>query len=534
MLYNVTAMKQEQQNYYTTSDVAYQVAMPLDLEIKIPQDDSLRTLMRIAERMNWSKLSEAYERKNHSWEATPKQMFLLVELGFMNGIYSTRKIEKACRYDIRFMWLLAGKQVPDHTRIARFIGRISGGIAEDMFYQLVHLLRKDGEIEYEHLFVDGTKVEANANRYTFVWSKRVEKGMEKLLGKQAALITELRTQYAMELGERTKPEEILKRLREVAEEQGIKFVHGKGKRRSTLQKQIEQLEAMQEKAGEYQAHKKILGKRNSYSKTDHDATFMRMKDDHMGNGQLKPGYNVQLGVEAEYIVGADVSSDLNDTHALIPLLERMEEKGGVKHKDVTTDAGYESEETYEKMKARKQTAYIKPLNYEKSKKRSFRKNEYLRENMPYNAEKNCYTCPAGKELTFQGTQKRKSKSGYEQEVSVYRAESCANCPHKAKCTKAKEARQIAVSWTFEHDRTESRERITSELGILLRVNRSIQSEGAFGVLKEDRHFRRLKRRGTDQVFTEILLYAFAFDVEKLHAKTLQNRLKTMLIIPDSA
>ena len=534
LLYNVTAMKQEQQIHYTANEAAYQVVMPLDLEIKIPQDDSVRVLMRIAERMDWRKLSGAYERESSSWEATPKQMFLLIVLGFMNGLYSTRAIERACRCDIRFMWLLAGRQAPDHTRLARFIKRIEGGIMEDLFYQLVHILKADGEIEYGHLFVDGTKVEANANRYTFVWRKRVERGMEKLTAKRAALILQLRTEYALELGECEAPGEVLVRLREIARERGIEFVRGKGKRKTELQKQIEQLEAMQSKEAEYQEHCRILGKRNSYSKTDPSATFMRMKDDHMQNGQLKPGYNLQLGIEAEYIVGVDISSDLNDTQALIPLLERMEEKGKFKHQDVTTDAGYESEETYAKMKARGQVAYIKPQNYEKSKKRSFRKNAYLRENMPYDSKENCFTCPAGKKLTFQGTKVRKSKSSYEQEVSLYRAESCAGCPHKEKCTKAKEARQIEISWAFERYREESRERITSEQGILLRLNRSIQSEGAFGVLKEDRHFRRLKRRGTEGVFTEILLYAFAYNVEKWHAKIQQNRSKTMLFVPDTA
>ena len=161
-------MKQEQQRHYTINEAAYQVVMPLNLGIKIPEDDSVRLLMRIAERIDWNKLSGAYERENRSEETTPKQMFLLVILAFMNGIYSTRKIEQACRCDIRFMWLLAGRQVPDHTRIARFIQRISGGIMEGMFYQLIHLLREYGEIEYGHLFVDGTKIEANANRYTFV------------------------------------------------------------------------------------------------------------------------------------------------------------------------------------------------------------------------------------------------------------------------------------------------------------------------------------------------------------------------------
>ena len=509
------------------------MVLPLDIETIIPEDESVRTLMRMAERIDYTKLSGVYERENPR-EATPRQMFLLVVLGYMEGKYSTRKIERACRTDTRFMWLLGGKCVPDYTRISRFLQRISGEILEDLFYQVVHLLREDEEIEYEHLFVDGTKIEANANRYTFVWRKRVERGIARLTEKKEMLTAELRTRYAFELGNMKEPEEMLSRLQKTAQEQGISFVHGSGKRKTQLQRDIEALEALLKKDTEYAEHMEILGKRNSYSKTDHSATFMRMKDDHMQNGQLKPGYNVQLGIEAEYIVGVDVSSDLNDTQALLPLVKRMEEKGGIKHQDVTTDSGYETEETYSGMAEREQTAYIKPQNYEKSKKRSFRRNAYLWENMPYDEEKNCFTCPAGKELRFSGNRKRKTKSGFEQTVSVYLAEGCTCCPYKEHCTKAKENRRIQVNWAFEAARAASLERVTSEKGILLRINRSIQSEGAFGVLKEDRHFRRLRRRGLQGVFAEILLYAIAFDIEKLHAKEQSGRLKTMLFYPDSA
>lgn len=509
------------------------MVLPLDVETVIPEDESVRTLMRMAERINYTKLSGAYKREKPQ-EATPKQMFLLVVLGYMLGQYSTRRIEAACRCDIRFMWILGGKPAPDHTRISRFLQRISGEILEDLFYQVVHLLHEDGEIGYEHLFVDGTKIEANANRYTFVWRKRVEKGIAELGGKQEKLATELGTRYAFELGNIKDPQGMLFCLQKLARAQGISFVHGPGKRKTQLQRDIEALETLLEKAEEYTEHMEILGGRNSYSKTDHSATFMRMKDDHMQNGQLKPGYNVQLGIEAEYIVGVDVSSDLNDTHALLPLVKRMEEKGGVKHQDITTDSGYETEETYSGLAEREQTAYIKPQNYDGNQRRSFRQNAYLWENMPYDKEKNCFTCPAGKELRFSSVKKRKTKSGFEQTVSVYQAEGCTDCPYKEHCTKAKENRMIKVNWTFEAARAASRERIASEQGILLRVNRSIQSEGAFGVLKEDRHFRRLRRRGQEGVFAEILLYAIAFDVEKLHAKERSGRLKTMLFYPDTA
>ena len=395
-------MKQYQQRNYTAKETAVQVILPLNVETVIPEDESVRTLMRMAERIDYTKLSGAYERGNPR-EATPRQMFLLVVLGYMLGLYSTRRIEAACRCDIRFMWILAGKPVPDHTRISRFLQRISGEILEDLFYQVVRLLHEDGKIEYEHLFVDGTKIEANANRYTFVWRKRVEKGRIKLAGKQEKLAAELGTRYAFELGNVKEPERMLSRLRTLAQELGINFAHGSGKRKTQLQRDIEALEAFLEKAEEYAEHMEILGGRNSYSKTDHSATFMRMKDDHMQNGQLKPGYNVQLGIEAEYIVGVDVSSDLNDTHALLPLVKRMEEKGGIKHRDVTTDSGYETEETYRGMAEREQTAYIKPQNYESSRTRKFKAQIGRAENMGYYAPGDYYLCKNGRILDRVGT-----------------------------------------------------------------------------------------------------------------------------------
>ena len=188
------------------------------------------------------------------------------------------------------------------------------------------------------------------------------------------------------------PEEMLSRLQKSAQEQGISFVHGSGKRKTQLQRDIEALEALLEKSREYAAHMEILGKRNSYSKTDHSATFMRMKDDHMQNGQLKPGYNVQLGIEAEYIVGVDVSSDLNDTQALLPLVKRMEEKGGIKHQDVTTDSGYETEETYRGMAEREQTAYIKPQICGKTCRMTKKKTA-----LPVRQGKNCDSAAIGNE-----------------------------------------------------------------------------------------------------------------------------------------
>jgi transposase len=263
--------------------------------------------------------------------------------------------------------------------------------------------------------------------------------------------------------------------------------------------------------------------RNSFSKTDRDATFMRMKEDHMGNGQLKPGYNLQLGVEGEYIVGVDIRNDRSDEGALLGLLDRIAIGCGKRHENVTTDAGYESEENYLGVQARGQLAYIKPQNYEKSKTRKYRTNAYLRDNMPYDAQTDTYTCPVGKQFQPIYETKRKSKTGYEATISVYECFACEGCPQKNLCTRAKGNRRLQVSKQFVALRQTALERITSPEGKILRLNRSIQSEGVFGVLKQDYGFRRFLRRGTMNVLTETFLYAIAYNIDKLHNKMMRKQ-----------
>lgn len=277
-----------------------------------------------------------------------------------------------------------------------------------------------------------------------------------------------------------------------------------------------------DRKAKYESYNTTFQGRNSFSKNDPDATFMRMKEDHMRNGQLKPGYNLQLGVEGEYIVGVDITSDRSDEGTLLGLLDRMKAGYGKRHENVVADAGYESEENYLGVRQRGQIAYIKPQNYEQSKTRKYRTNAYLRENMPYDAEADTYTCPAGKQFEPIYETKRKSKTGFETTLSVYECFACEACPQKKLCTRAKGNRRLPVSKQFLALRQAALERITSPEGQVLRLNRSIQSEGAFGVLKQDYGFRRFLRRGTVNVFTETLLYAMAYDINKLYHKLMRN------------
>jgi transposase len=414
------------------------------------------------------------------------------------------------------MWLLGDEPAPSHDALTRFRSGVFAEVAEDLFYQLVNYLSERNEIDFTNLFVDGTKTEAQANRYSFVWKKSTNKYEARLDEKMAALTERIAAGHSLLVPPETTASECLELLKERAK--GTEFVYGRGNRKSQIQKDIEVLESYLIRKEKYTGYNATFKGRNSFSKTDPDATFMRLKDDHMKNGQLKPAYNLQLGVEGEYIVGVDVSDERSDELTLLPLLNRMEKGCGKKHRNVTLDAGYESEENYKGLKKRGQAAYIKPQNYEKSKTRKYKSNAFLRENMPYNTISDTYTCPNGNIFSPVYTTKRRSKSGFESKITVYECHGCNSCPKKKDCTRAKENRKISVSKDFIKLRNESLERIKSDYGKTLRLNRSIQSEGAFGVLKQDYGFRRFLRRGMTNVFTETLLYAVAYNINKLHSK----------------
>ena len=250
---------------------------------------------------------------------------------------------------------------------------------------------------------------------------------------------------------------------------------------------------------------------------------MHMKDDHMRNAQLKPGYNVQIAVDSEYIVATDIFQDRNDVWTLVPFLKTMEENLKYRYPSITADSGYESEEGYSYLREQGQLPYIKPQTYEKWKKRSFKQDISKRENMEYDEANDEYICHNRKRLRPIFVRKQKSKSGYVSDVTVYECENCTDCPCREKCTKSQNHKRLYVSKSFIEKRQESYENILSEKGILYRMNRSIQVEGAFGVLKNDYEFQRFLLRGKTKVKLEILLLCMGYNLNKLHAKIQNER-----------
>ena len=257
------------------------------------------------EELDYTELYKAYSHEGRNPVTEPKILAKVMIYAYMEFTYSTRKIESACRRDVNFMWLLNGEPVPDHSTISRFRKDRLGVAIEGLFYQFVQKLCELGEVNYEDVFVDGTKIEAASNRYTFVWKKAIEKNEAKMLLKVQALAEELLKIYHVEflVTKETINDDMAKIaafLERKQAEENIEFVYGSGKRKSNIQKLLEALYSYQGRQQGYDKSKEILGERNSYSKTDKDATFMRMKDDHMRNGQLKPAYNVQYAHQTAY------------------------------------------------------------------------------------------------------------------------------------------------------------------------------------------------------------------------------------------
>lgn len=526
---------------YTRFPQNYQLVLPLDIEHLIPDDDSVRLLSQFIDRMFLGDLYRTYRRDGHANEPTPHQMLKILVYAYMNGIYSSRDIESACRRDINFMWLLEGANVPDHTTIARFRTLHFGACGETVMTEVSLMLYRLGELSGETIFIDGTKIEACANKYTFVWKKSVTKNLEKLLGKLAAFVESCEELYGIRLVYHNQVKmkhvkKLRKKLYALKDAEGIEFVHGVGKRKSLLQKSIETLEGYLEKLKEYTKKLYVCGSRNSYSKTDPDATFMRMKEDAMGNGQLKAGYNLQHGVDSEYIVWLGIGPQPSDTTTLIPFLEEMEKNLGLHYKNVTADSGYESEENYGYLDGSGKLSYIKPANYEISKTRKYKKDIGRAENMEYDKDTDTYTCHNGKKLKADHIKKEKTRTGYEREVTVYACQECSGCPYKKECIKGNHCKtpleernkNLYVSKKFLEYREADLDRIQSEEGCGLRMNRSIQVEGSFGDLKQNSGFRRFLCRGKQNVTAETILLAFAHNINKLHNKIQAERTGTHL------
>ena len=510
----------------------------MEIDACIPENDCVRLISQFVEEMDLAALYETYERMPSEKYASPEIMLKIMLYAYHEGKeISSRTIEKNCRRDINYMYLLEGRPAPDHAAIARFRTKHFAKCAQSFLSQMTLLLYELNQITTTEVFIDGTKIEAAANKYTFVWKKSVTKHQARFLRKTALLVGDIIDRYGFKplwqkQVKKKHVKKLLKQLKLAAEETELEFVFGRGHRKQQLQKDIEDLEAALEKIKEYEVKLHKCGMRNSYSKTDNDSTFMHMKDDHMMNGQLKPAYNVQHAVNSGFIVAAGIFSNPTDVLTLKPFVEQIESNLGIRFERIVADAGYESEENLSYLKEKSIEAYIKPANYEQIGTKKFEKEIGRKENMHYDKEEDCYICHNNKKLRKVTSKTVKTASGYLREETHYYCSECDGCPYREKCISGnnwkkpleKRYKKLIVSKLFEELRAEEYRLINSEEGKKLRMNRSIQAEGGFADIKGDRGFTRFLCRGNENVLAEYVLFAMAHNLGWLHSRIQNDKL----------
>ena len=487
--------------------------LPPSLDDLVPENHMVRVVDAVIDRLDISDILSTYRGGGNS-AFNPKMMLKILVFAYLSNVYSSRRIEDLLRRDIYFMWL-AGMKRPDFRTINYYRGkRLKDGF-DAVFTQVVKLLHEEGFVSLKVQYIDGTKIESVANKYTFVWRGSVEKYDARLKTKTEALLSQIEQSHAIEnqenpVSEELTAEEVAKRVGRIKEKVDADNL---SKEERKALKQIE-TDAVP-RINRYKEQLETMGSRNSYSKTDPDATFMRMKEDAMLNGQLKPGYNVQISTENQFITNFGIYQRPTDTLTMIDYLESFKVRYGQQSEVIVADSGYGSEENYEYMFRNGMTPYVKYNMFHVEQRRGYRNNPFRVSNLFYNPHDDFYVCPIGQKMKFIRQEKRYTASGYQQTVSVYRAHRCEGCPLRGQCHKSKRDRQIEVNHTLDDYKARARELLTSEQGLKHRSNRPIEPEAVFGQIKECGRFRRLRLKGLTGAKIDFGLKALAHNLRKL-------------------
>ena len=502
----------------------------------IPQEHIVRLVSRAIDGMQLDTLLNAYEGGGAS-NYHPKMLLKVLVYGYIDRLYSSRRLEKAARENVNFMWL-TGLRAPDHNTINRFRKGQLKDTVKDVFAGVLLLLIEEGMVRLEDYHIDGTKIESAANRYTFVWAKSVAGHKGRLLARINALLDQIETENEREEAEAAGKEKdggapqppkvedsgrLAQTIADLNEQLRERLPGDKSLRRKMKDLQDKHLSKLRE----YEMHEEKLSGRNSYSKTDEDATFMRMKEDHMQNGQLKPGYNLQIGTEDQFIVNYTLHQDANDMPVLKDHLQdtkaQLASIGRPMPKRASADAGYGSEENYDYLEAEGMENYVKYPGFYHEQRKKTMNDPFRAENLHYNAQDDYFVCPMGQRLTYRFTTKARSRNGHESSIRVYGAQRCEGCPLRGACHKAKTDRIIRVNPNLQRHKQIARRNLWSIRGVYLRKKRCVEPEPVFGQIKWNRQFRRFLLRGLPKINCEFGIVAIAHNLKKMWARLQQAR-----------
>ena len=507
--------------HFRSYDPDQTLLFPQRIDRDIPKDDPVRIPKSVIESLDLSGFKKLYHERGRS-PYHPKMMLMVILYSYMNNVYSCRKIEKLLYRDIYYIWL-SGYQKPDFATINRFRNRVKNEIRH-IFTLLVLILVEKGFVTLEVEYLDGTKIESKANKYTFVWRKIVERNREKLLEKIRVLLQQINEQMAQDKAADVDPLELTPQtLCEISKE--FKEALGSAPEAKTKEekaaqrgknKMFKELERHGEKLAEYNSRLEQMEGRNSISKTDPSATFMRMKEDAMCNGQTKPGYNLQISSENQFITDFALFPNPTDTLTFIPFLGSFPGRYGRFPKRVVADSGYGSEENYRFMDEAGIEGFVKYNRFHLEHRPRYKPDTFHPDSLYYNEEGDYYICPMGQRMSRTGTLQTRTEGGYISQSACYRAIRCKGCPLRCLCYKAKaNQRAIRVNHRLNAYKRKACELLTSEEGIKERGRRCIEPEAVFGQMKSNMAYRRFRHMGKDKVVMDFTFFAIAFNIKKL-------------------
>lgn len=507
-----------------------QLKLPLEIEKLIDLSDPVYTFCEVMDHIDLSKYFVEKEYKTGRPRCDEQKLLKVILFAFMeHGISSLREIERLCRNDIRYIYLLDDMKAPSFATFGNLIRNELTDSIEQIFIDVNSYIFEKDQVDLEHTYIDGTKMEANANRYTWVWKKSCLRNRDKVFEKLSTLIDSMNASVLNYLGIKLEKRneyaidyvtELLESYKTATALDLTTFVSGIGHRKSIEQRQYQEMQVYLERLKAYANHIEVCGEtRNSYSKTDHDATFMRIKRDYMGNDQLLPAYNLQVAVCDEYIAVVDVKPYATDMECFVPLMEKFNLIYGHYPKYPVADAGYGSYNNYLYCEEHGMEKFMKFTMFKKeTTDKKYHNNPYRAVNFGRDTYGNLI-CPNGKKFIFKYN-RPVYKNKYGRTEEIYECESCEGCPYKSECCKRVSGnRTISMNQELTALHQEVITNLESIHGALLRMNRSIQAEGTFGIIKWDKSYKRLFRRGKESVNLELTLISCGYNLYKYHNKS---------------
>ena len=535
--------------------------LPPSLEEMIPEKHLVRVVNDTVDKMDITSLIETYKGGGSS-AFHPLMLIKVLLYAYSMKIYSCRSIEKELRENINFMWL-SGNNQPDFRTINTFRSGRLKDVVENLFGSMLILLVEGKYIDLKKYFVDGTKLQADANKNSYVWksnTNRYKEGVQKKVAELFKQIDEINCaedkEYGNknfeELGEQSELtssqlEEAVEKLNEVIK--GQKEQTSKERNRNNSKKKksdkdnnnndsndnndkpndsndnniskmkelsriVKQIGKAVPKLSKYEAQEKILGKRNSYSKTDQDATFFKMK-----NGELLPGYNVIIGTENQIIVNYTIHQKASESDQFISHMTQYYQYHNKYPELSVGDATYGNEENYKFLEDNNIENYLKYNTFHYETTKAYKENKFQRENFKYDEEADNYECPNGRKMIFKEEKQQNTLTGFEQTVRIYESESCKGCQFRKQCKKKGGGKKkINVNRNNERLRAQARVKLTSEEGISLRKQRNIDVEPCFGDLKFNQGYKRFRLRGKEKVNIEFGLLSMSHNIRKIALK----------------